>query len=900
MDPQPQPGVSSSMPASPARNSLRQRFILRITSCYIVFAFASIFFADELLSSFTTIPQLAWVSMGAAFVVITSILLFFALGAVPSDAELHTRPYFETIALSQPGSRRQKMLTYLLAAVLTLLMLTTRASLMTQFGERPMLILFMLPVIVSALVGGWGPGVFATAIAALGSNWYTIPPHGSFSIANPIDLLLWLFLIGCGLLISLLSEVMRRALAKSESSLRLLDSVVSGTSDAIYVKDRQGRFLLFNESAARITGVSAAKTLGNDDFTLFPEEVAKELRAMDERIMASGERLTFEENITTLTGERLVILATKGPIYDGQGRAAGVFGISRDITQRKRNEERLRLAATVFETTREGVMVTDAQRRILLVNRAFCEISGYTEAEILGQTPALFKSGRQNAAFYKQLWVSIDNTGYWQGELWDRRKNGEVNPIFLSITALKDASGKIVNYVGVSSDISRIKNSEAQLEHMAYHDDLTQLPNRLLFHSRLEHNIQAAQRTQGMFALLMLDLDLFKDVNDSYGHGAGDELLQLIASRLTTRLRGTDTVARLGGDEFAVLTDSITHPEDAARLANEIIAILSAPWHLSGNVEVHVGVSIGIGIYPDHGKDPNELLQHADVALFQAKAKGRGNFQYFSEALTNDARMRIEIDARLRRAIEHHELRVYYQPQVDIATGRIVGAEALVRWLDPVQGLIPPSRFIPVAESSSLINAIGEFVLFETCRQGRRWIDAGLPPLTLAVNLSPHQFLHGDIETLVARALAETQFPAGQLELELTESALMENNESSTELLNRIRMFGVRFAIDDFGTGYSSLAYLKSFPLDVLKIDKRFVDDIPHHKDDMEIAATIVAMGHILGFKVLAEGVEQVEQLEFLQQQGCDMYQGYLTSPPLPADDFETLYRKHLISAVIQ
>ena len=430
-----------------------------------------------------------------------------------------------------------------------------------------------------------------------------------------------------------------------------------------------------------------------------------------------------------------------------------------------------------------------------------------------------------------------------------------------------------------------------QIKQLAFFDPLTQLPNRRLLQERLKHGIDVERRDGKQLALLMLDLDRFKAVNDSLGHLAGDELLQQVAARITARLREVDMVARLGGDEFIVLLQDIAHPEDAARVAEDIIADLSELFCVAQGEEVRIGASIGISLYPQHGDSPEILMDHADAALYQAKDAGRGCFAYFSEDLTLAARERIALESRLRRAIEQGELRVFYQPQVDIAGGRIVGAEALVRWLDPLEGLIPPIRFIPIAEDTGLIVAIGEWVLRETCRQGREWLDAGLPPLTLAVNVSSHQFRRSDICNLVATVLNETRFPAKQLELEITESGLMENQDKAPDILNCLRNQGIRLAIDDFGTGYSSLAYLKHFPLDLLKIDKSFIDDIPHMQDDMEIAATIIAMGHILGFKVLAEGVETAEQLAFLQEKGCDMYQGYINSKPVPGEVFAELLR---------
>jgi len=389
--------------------------------------------------------------------------------------------------------------------------------------------------------------------------------------------------------------------------------------------------------------------------------------------------------------------------------------------------------------------------------------------------------------------------------------------------------------------------------------------------------------------LLMLDLDRFKAVNDSLGHQAGDALLQQVAERITGQLRDVDMVARLGGDEFIVLLEDIIHPDDAARVAEKIITDLSKPFKLNQSDDVRIGASIGISLYPQHGDSSEILLDHADAALYHAKDRGRGCFAYFSEELTVIVRERIALEARLRKAIEQHELCVFFQPQVDIASSRIVGAEALVRWRDPIEGLIEPVHFISLAEETGLILEIGEWVLREACRQGRLWLDMELPPLTIAVNVSSYQFHRSDINALAAKVLAETRFPAKRLELEITESGLMENQDKTTVILNSLHMQGIHLAIDDFGTGYSSLAYLKSFSVDVLKIDKSFIAEIPNNTDDMEIAATIVAMGHILGFKVLAEGVETTEQLDFLRKAGCDAYQGFIKSRPLPALKFAEL-----------
>jgi diguanylate cyclase (GGDEF)-like protein len=389
----------------------------------------------------------------------------------------------------------------------------------------------------------------------------------------------------------------------------------------------------------------------------------------------------------------------------------------------------------------------------------------------------------------------------------------------------------------------------------------------------------------------MLDLDKFKAVNDNFGHKAGDELLQQVARRISSGMREVDTLARLGGDEFIVLLENISHAEDASRLAEQIIATLSKPFTLSQADNVQIGVSIGISLYPQHGTSPEQLIDYADAALYHAKESGRGCFAYFSDELTQKARARLALESRLRQAIAQNQLRVYFQAQVDVATGQLIGAEALVRWQDAIKGLIMPSEFISIAEDTGLIAAIGEWVLRETCRLGRQWLDEGLPPISLAVNISAYQFHRCDLKALVIEVLAETGFPAHLLELEITETGLLENQQNAMSTLNALHQLGIHLAIDDFGTGYSSLAYLKFLPLDVLKIDKSFIDDIPFLQSDMTITATIIAMAHHLGFKVLAEGVETAEQLAFLQKHGCDSYQGYLYSKPLPASDFSELLK---------
>ncbi|MGZ5007883.1 MAG: EAL domain-containing protein [Methylobacter sp.] len=708
-------------------------------------------------------------------------------------------------------------------------------------------------------------------------------------------------------LISHYAELTQLAIERNQSmiqideSLSILKATLESTGEAILAVDLNNNWLLHNQKFIDLWQIpdeviSARMEAGNSNTAqLYGSKLVKNAEAFSNKVTelyAKPEDHSFD--ILEFKDGRIIERYSIPKIINN--KVVGRVWSFRDVTEQKQAEAELRVAAIAFES-QEGMSITDADQVILKVNKAFTRITGYSPEEAIGKTHALLKSGRHDVNFYSALQHTLKQDGYWEGEIWNRRKNGEIYPEWLNITTVSDADNRVTNYVATFTDITKDKEAEQTIHNLAYYDPLTALPNRRLLWERLKHSIEMERRDGKQFALLMLDLDRFKSVNDSMGHLAGDELLQQVAARIKARLRDVDMIARLGGDEFIILLEDIAHPEDAARVAEDIVADLSTPFRLQQNNstfpelarKVRIGASIGISLFPQHGNSPETLMDNADIALYRAKDEGRGCFAYFSEEFTIIARERIALETRLRRATEQRELCVYYQAQIDIDTGMIIGAEALVRWHDPTAGLISPANFIPIAEETGLIVEIGAWVLRETCRQGRHWLNAGLPALTLAVNVSPHQFRRSDINALVAEVLNETGFPPELLELELTESGLMENEEKAVDVLNNLRAQGVRLAIDDFGTGYSSLAYLKRFPLDVLKIDKSFIDDIPSVQDDMEITATIVAMGHILGFKVLAEGVETLEQLAFLREKGCDTYQGYIKSQPLPAEEFARL-----------
>jgi len=684
---------------------------------------------------------------------------------------------------------------------------------------------------------------------------------------------------------------------KLQDARQILQHVIDTVPNYVFWKDRDSRFLGCNEAFARLAGLQRPEEIiGKDDHALAWHNFAGLYQRDDAQVISSGKpRLNIIEPMEMKDGTTGWLETSKVPFLDTQGQIIGVLGVFQDITARVHAEDKLRLSAKVFESTMEGIVVTNPAGDIVSVNPAFTEITGYSEAEVLGKNPRLLKSGRHDKSFYQAMRASILQTGSWRGEIWNRHKSGEIYPEWLSINTLRDEAKNTIHYVAVFTDISQMKRSEAELEHLAHHDPLTGLPNRLLFNARLEYAIQRTHREVSSLALLYIDLDHFKTVNDSLGHPFGDKLLKSVAAKLGASVRGEDTVARVGGDEFVILLEEVKNPIDATNVAEKILNNLSKRYDLDGQ-SVFIGASIGISIYPADGHDGTTLLQNADAALYRSKEEGRNTFRFYSPELTQKAHNRLTLQTELRRAIERQEFVLHYQPQVDTASGVIVGAEALVRWQHPESGLILPLHFIPMAEETGLILPLGDWVLNTACEQLQAWLDSGLPPITMAVNLSPRQFQHRDLVNQLRTVLDATNLPPRLLELEITEGAIMEQGEAAVTTLRALKDLGLRLAIDDFGTGYSSLAYLRRFPIDTLKIDQSFMRDIPHDTCAMEIAATIIAMAHNLHLQVLAEGVETREQLDFLLRNGCDTCQGFLDSRPVTAEFFAVLLRTGLSS----
>jgi diguanylate cyclase (GGDEF)-like protein/PAS domain S-box-containing protein len=555
--------------------------------------------------------------------------------------------------------------------------------------------------------------------------------------------------------------------------------------------------------------------------------------------------------------------------------------------QLKRSEAHLRLAAKVFESSREAIVITDAQRKIVSVNRAFVEITGYQTQDAIDQSISILNASSENSAVLKRMWSEVEANGFWQGEISTKRKLGPDYPVRLSITSVKDELGVDQNYVLVGTDITEHKQAIERINYLAHYDVLTDLPNRVSMQGRVAQVLAQAKEANTRVSVLFVDLDRFKAINDSLGHHAGDAVLKGVAARLKACMRTSDIVSRLGGDEFVVVLPQ-TDEEGAKEVANKIREALSVPY-VFDNQNLTVTPTIGISVYPEDGEDAETLIRNADSALYHAKDSGRNNFLFFTQRMNLAAIERMVLENGLRAALEREEFVLHYQPQIELETGTLIGAEALIRWQHPERGLLQPARFIPLAEESDLIVAMGDWVTREACRQNAAWQHAGLPALPVSVNLSARQLLNRSLTKTVQDILRETGLAPRYLELELTESMLMDNAGTPTNVIAELADHGVTFAIDDFGTGYSNLGYLRRFPIHRLKLDQSFVRGITSHQGDAAIVRAVLGLASNLRLKVLAEGVETEEQMEFLRNEGCDEIQGYLIGKPMPAEEFAAI-----------
>ncbi|MBR7745664.1 EAL domain-containing protein [Undibacterium baiyunense] len=1109
----------------------RRRYILLATCIYAVFACAWIFLSDQLLTMLTDVSSMLWLSTvkGIFFVVATTTLFYFAMHAVPVGRDRRAFTLSNNLADEHHSLRQSPWLVYGLTLALTAGMFVLHQTVALGVHGEPMLILFIFPIVLSAMLGGLWSGLLSTTLAATGIYLYVLDPRGSFAVKDSTDLFQWLIFVVNGLAVSILSELLQHAMAKDEKHRRLLDAIVSGTSDAVYVKNLQGRYVMANQAMANHLEIPIEDILGAHDSELFDVSSTEFITGNDRRMLASGNQQEHEAHLTTKAGKKLVFLATKGPLIDQQGKIFGVFGISHEISELKRIEQDLQLvlqeagdaiwitnargefifanpsackvtghslsqlqmmsipdllddmtklkleahlrelavekfirrdwpllrsdgslvqvemitkrlpdgryvafgrdlsevqlaqkalverekqlarvlegtdqgywdwnlktnqfevsarwetmlgyapgemqispeksslymhpldypkalkslqdhlagksslhelelrmltktgewrwiltrgrvvewdeagtpvrmsgthtdiaekkvleqaqrdAATVFSSSYEGIMMVDIHGLISKVNPAFTRITGYFDQEVLGKSPKILASGRHPAEFYQHLWRDLIKNDFWRGEVWNRRKSGEEYIELLSISAVRDELGTVLHYIGVFSDITQLKAHEDELDKIAHYDTLTGLPNRRLLSDRLGQALIRAQRDQSLLAVCFLDLDGFKLVNDRHGHHIGDQLLIGVTAHLRNVLRANDTLARIGGDEFVILLSDIKNSMECMQVLDRVLLAASHSVRVD-DIVLQVTASVGVSLFPDDNADADSLMRHADQAMYVAKNAGKNRYHLFDPESDRKAQLHRSFLELLNTALINREFVLYYQPKVDLRDGRVVGAEALIRWKHPERGILSPAEFLSYIHGSALDQKLGEWVIQEALTQGEIWHQQGLA-ISISVNISADHLLHRDFSTHLAFALSQhSAMPAHCFELEVLETAAIVDIEQAVDILQSCRRLGVRFSLDDFGTGYSSLTYLRKLPIDTLKIDQSFVRDMLHDAEDLGIVEGVIRLANAFHREVIAEGVETLAHGAALLNLGCHLAQGYGVARPMPAEQLK-------------
>jgi len=669
-------------------------------------------------------------------------------------------------------------------------------------------------------------------------------------------------------------------------------TTLASIGDAVISFDHEGKIRYLNAMAEALSGWKAKEAVKrnlSDVFILINTGINKDepvdpLTLMETQTLLSLP-LGFElqSRFGTLIPITLNIIPIKSKDEDAQNEA-GIIIFS-DKREHLVNERQSKMAEKIFDNSIEGIILTDNELRIQQINRTFTEVTGYEFSEVVGKTPAMLQSGHHDDDFYKNMWATLKRTGMWQGQIFNRRKSGEIYPEWLSIYSIKNKNGDVINYIGLFSDLTEKKMTQDHIHQLAHYDALTNLPNRLLFMERLKQSIVMARRKEIPLGLFFIDLDGFKKINDSLGHDAGDLLLQEVALRLKKYMRESDTVCRLGGDEFTIIIDGYSQISDIIIVVNKILKELSAEFKI-GERSVYITASIGISIYPDDGHDIQELIKNADTAMYAAKDKGKNRYEFYDYEMNRKTLERLTLETCLHRAYDEQQFMVYYQPKINLIDHSVEGAEALIRWNHPTFGFVPPSQFIPLAEETGMIARMGEWVFRQVCRDLREWEERGLTGIMVSVNLSAAQFRDPNLVKILDTVITQEDVNVHSLEMEITESMLMNDVKSSITMMKQLKEMGLSLSIDDFGTGYSSLKYLKQFPVDVLKIDKSFIDEISNNTDDRMIVKAVIDLAHNLGMKVIAEGVEKLDQVDFLLQNGCQKVQGFYFSKAVDANTF--------------
>lgn len=671
--------------------------------------------------------------------------------------------------------------------------------------------------------------------------------------------------------------------AKPDTQGLLFQAILDHAPIGIWLLGIDGSVKFVNDTFCKAVGVSEQQFIASRHYVeVLPPEITDNCIKSDRECYERDQPHVSTEWLPFVDGREHLLEITKVKVFDPQGALLGLIGLAADITERKAAEDRLHLISRVFENTLEAISITDVTGCVIEVNEAFCKITGYTREEITGQNQRILQSGRQNAAFYEAMWQSILSTGSWQGEIWNRRKNGDIYAERLSITAIRNAQGQVSHYLGVASDITEFKQQATKLDRITHYDALTGLPNRTLLGDRLKQAVARAVREQNMMAVCYLDLDGFKLVNDTLGDAAGDTVLIEIAQRIKDTIRGGETVARLGGDEFVILLLGLERGDECSMALNRLLGVIAEPVHV-GEHSFVLGASIGVSIYPMDEADTDTLLRHADQAMYQAKQSGKNRFHVYDPALDLRARSQQELLKTIRQGLLENQFELYYQPKINMCTEAVTGAEALIRWNHPDLGILSPAKFLPAVENSELDTKIGEWVIAGALQQLSRWRAAGLD-IEVSINISAHHLESpGFVEYLQQQIERYPDVPADRLQIEVLETVALDDIAEVRRIIEHCTRLGVGFALDDFGTGYSSLSYLSRLPVNTLKIDQSFVRNLTVSKGDHAIVLGIIALARAFELKTVAEGIETKEHFDCFLKMNCEIAQGYLIARPMPA-----------------